>query len=99
MGVGRGGGRGGPWPPLDFYTLFRKPPKLQKFFHFWRLKLSLFLLAPVLKNFLLTHLISIRGIILVIIVITVYSPSCLSQEIEKKTFGFRVKLPPVYHTP
>ena len=29
-----------------------------------------------------------------VIVITVYSPSCLGQETVKKPFGLRVKLPP-----
>ena len=35
---------------------------------------------------------------IIVIVITFYSPSCLGQETAKGPFGFRVKLPPVYHT-
>ena len=33
---------------------------------------------------------------LIVIVITFYSPSCLSQETAKGPFGLRVKLPPAH---
>ena len=32
------------------------------------------------------------------VVITLYSPSLLGEKTAKGTFGFRVKLPPAYHT-
>ena len=35
-------------------------------------------------------------VILIIIVITSYSPSCLGQETAKGPFGLRVKLPPAH---
>ena len=33
----------------------------------------------------------------IVIVINIYSPSCLGQKTAKGPFGLRVKLPPVYH--
>ena len=38
------------------------------------------------------------ALVVIEIVITFYSPSCLGQETAKGPFGLRVKLPPVYHT-
>ena len=36
------------------------------------------------------------NIIVIVIVITFYSPSCLGQETAKGPFGLRVKLPPAH---
>ena len=37
-----------------------------------------------------------QSLIVIVIVITFYSPSCLGQETAKGPFGLRVKLPPAH---